>query len=66
VNSKVITECNHVQGKELRDTLDACMEKNMWFFSIGALLLLLLLPPVQLVFVIVFWADLSPVEQCDL
>jgi hypothetical protein len=28
---------------ELRDTLDACLEKNMWFFSIGELLLLLLL-----------------------
>jgi hypothetical protein len=28
---------------ELRDTLDACLEKNMWFFSIGELLLLPLL-----------------------
>jgi hypothetical protein len=26
---------------ELRDTLDACLEKNMWFFSIGEVLLLL-------------------------
>ncbi|WIA12366.1 hypothetical protein OEZ85_012415 [Tetradesmus obliquus] len=27
------------KGLELRDTLDACLEKNMWFFSIGGLLL---------------------------
>jgi hypothetical protein len=37
---------------ELRDTLDACLEKNMWFFSIGELLLLplllLLLPSMQM------------------
>jgi hypothetical protein len=23
------------RGRQLRDELDACLEKNMWFFSIG-------------------------------
>eukprot|EP00775_Hariotina_reticulata_P006474 gene6474-6702_t len=27
------------KGRELRDKLDVCLEKNMWFFSVGGLLL---------------------------